>query len=266
MKLFRSAALVAALCMGLVASALSQTYPTTNPTYIPSAVLTPVALAAPGNVVYAAQGLGTVTLRVTGTCTSLAGTVQGSNDGGTNYTSIPITPISAGASVPSGAISAVGFWRANAAGMNRIRVNVTALAASCTFALSGSPATTVADQITGDPCDVPTVQKSSVAVAISTATTTQLVALSAGKTIYFCGFVGSMGGTTPAVTFEYGTGSNCATGTVVLTGAIAPTSGSILLMPIGSSTWFQTASANALCALSAGTTPSIQGVLTYVQQ
>lgn len=118
---------------------------------------------------------------------------------------------------------------------------------------------------TNDPCGNPGVLKSSVSVAISTATTTQLVALSASKVIYVCGFALTLTGTTPTVQFEYGTGASCGTGTTVLTGAFAPTTGSFIQTQ-GASTLFATAASNALCAVTAGTGPSDQGVLTYVQQ
>jgi hypothetical protein len=117
-----------------------------------------------------------------------------------------------------------------------------------------------------DPCQSTGSAKSSVAIAISSATTTQLVALSAGKSVYVCGLNLSVAGTAPAITVEYGTGSACATGTTTLTGAIAPTSGSFLaLTALGPIT--VAPASNALCLLTAGTgSPSFQGVLTYVQQ
>lgn len=114
---------------------------------------------------------------------------------------------------------------------------------------------------TVDPCFV--YPKSTVSVAISTATTTQLVALSAGKTVYVCGFAASIGATT-TVQFEYGTGSSCGTGTTALTGVYAPSTGSVLSIS-GEGTKISTITSNALCALSTGT-GGINGVLSYVQQ
>jgi hypothetical protein len=115
----------------------------------------------------------------------------------------------------------------------------------------------------GDPCENPSVTKSSVSVAISTATTTQLVALSAGKVVYACGFTASVGATTTAQ-FEYGTGTTCGTGTTVLTGAFAPATGAVLGLS-GEGSRFATPAGNALCVLSTGT-GGINGVLTFVQQ
>lgn len=53
-------------------------------------------------------------------------------------------------------------------------------------------------------------------LSIATATTLQIVAASAGKTIYVCDFDISNGGTTTNVSFMIGTGTNCATGSTAL--------------------------------------------------
>jgi len=106
--------------------------------------------------------------------------------------------------------------------------------------------------------------KSSVPVAITTATTTQLVALAANKIVHVCGFDASFGATTTAQ-LEYGTGSACGTGTTVLTGTYAPATGTLWEAGNGNSTFTKTIASNALCLVSTGT-GGIQGVLTYVQQ
>ena len=103
----------------------------------------------------------------------------------------------------------------------------------------------------------------SVPINISTATTTQLVAAVTSKAIYVTAWDVIAAGT-GAITLEYGTGSNCATGTTVLTGpygliaqfGIAKGNGlgPVLIVPAG----------NALCAL---TSAAIQmsGSLSYTQ-
>jgi hypothetical protein len=126
-----------------------------------------------------------------------------------------------------------------------------------TLSASFSPVSTTAL----DPCF--TSAKSSVSVAITTATTTQLVALAAGKSVYVCGFTASFGATTTAQ-FEYGTGATCGTGTTVLTGTFTPGTGVVLSLATDG-TEFSAPAGNALCAVSTGT-GGIQGVLTYVQQ
>lgn len=115
-----------------------------------------------------------------------------------------------------------------------------------------------------DPCG-PSASKSSVPLAITTATTTQLVALSAGKKVYVCAVDASLG-LSDTLKLEYGTGSACGTGTTALTGAIASDTAVIQVLAANPSGTLVTAPAgNALCAVSTGT-GGIQGVLTYVQQ
>lgn len=113
-----------------------------------------------------------------------------------------------------------------------------------------------------DPCNTNTL-KSSVVINVASATTTQLVALVAGQKIYVCSFVFTAAvGTAATYQFEYGTGSSCGTGTTVLTGAMV---GGFFLTDGNSNMNFATASGNALCLVTGGTSPNAQGFLTYVQ-
>ena len=117
-------------------------YPYTNPVYIPNGDAAPATFSAPSTAyVLTTQNIGTVSLRVSGTCTSLAATVQGSNDQGTNYTALNLYPIATGITAPTAvaSISAPGFWKINASGMNRVRLNISALTATCTVEMLGSP-------------------------------------------------------------------------------------------------------------------------------
>jgi hypothetical protein len=103
----------------------------------------------------------------------------------------------------------------------------------------------------------------SVAINISTIGPTQLVPAVSGKTIYVTEWNALAAGTTN-MTFEYGTGSNCGTGTQALTGAYAFTAqtgaapggglGPILVVPAG----------NALCALNSAAV-QLSGSLSYTQ-
>lgn len=344
MKLFRTLAAAFLALVAVVAGA--QTYPVTNPTYIPTAVLAPQTFTTTGDYVYAVSGISTVTIRVSGTCTSLTSAPQGTNDG-TNWTTIQAIPVAGGGNVTS--ITGAGFWRINAAGFTKTRLHITVLAASCTVAMAGSnapgnlyiqnpttvtgpvsiqdstatyymaidsngivstkitngtqsmptmdavarkgfmaltdgtstagvtaastaavaatPALVVAQSPNGaDPCANPNVAKSSVAISVTSATTTKLVALSSGKIVYVCGFSASMSGTAPTMLFEYGTNvsGECDTGTTALTGAYIPTSGAFV-QDRGFGTIFATAASKDLCVVSGGT-PVLKGVLTYVLQ
>lgn len=126
-----------------------------------------------------------------------------------------------------------------------------------TLTASFSPVQTVS----ADPCL--TSPKQSVSLAITTATTTQVVALSSGKTVYVCGLTASFGATTTAQ-LEYGTGTTCGTGTTALSGTYAPATGGVLDLG-GTGTKVAAPTSNALCIVSTGT-GGINGFLTYVQQ
>src|SRR5215472_5073978 len=112
--------------------------------------------------------------------------------------------------------------------------------------------------------------KQSAAINISTATDTQLVASQANNNIFLCGFFLNQVNGSGSLKFEYGTGTNCATGKTALTGAIFASTvaskvtntnntpnlaaGTQLVVPAG----------NALCALSTGTIQQ-SGYISYVQ-
>jgi hypothetical protein len=103
----------------------------------------------------------------------------------------------------------------------------------------------------------------SVPINISTATTTQLVAAVTSKAIYVTAWDVIAAGTTN-FTFEYGNGSNCASGTTALTGAYSLVAqfgaakgsglGPVLVVPAG----------NALCAVSSAAV-QVSGSLAYTQ-
>jgi hypothetical protein len=124
-----------------------------------------------------------------------------------------------------------------------------------------------------DPCQNPSVAKSSVAINITSATTTQLVAISGTKAIYVCHFnftISEVVTTPNTLQFEYGTSTN-STGTNKLTGLYGDggvTAGIPITIHAGyGGTLFSAPSANGLCALTAiGATGTFQGSLTYVQQ
>ena len=114
-----------------------------------------------------------------------------------------------------------------------------------------------------DPCQSSAVAKSSVVLSVTTSA--QVIALSGSTVIYVCGFMATVGGVAPTYQFQYGTGSVCATGTTNLTGVFLPVVGSVNVY-LPSMTAFRTIAGQALCIATGGTTPSVQGVLTYVQQ
>ena len=122
-----------------------------------------------------------------------------------------------------------------------------------------------------DPCQNPGVLKSSVAINTSSATTTQLVAISGLTAIYVCGYsftINNVVTTASTAQFEYGTSTNC-TGTHALTGVYntgSVTAGipTVISYGNGGATVFTVPSANGLCIVTAGTGDD-DGVLSYVQ-
>jgi hypothetical protein len=132
---------LALLFVSLSVAIAAPTYPFSNPTYIPTAVSAPVAYTAPGTYIFTANGISTLSMRITGTCTSLSGVLQGTNDD-TNWSSLTLHPVTASATTttPVVAVAAVGFWRASVAGFKSVRLNITALTATCTVAMAGTQA------------------------------------------------------------------------------------------------------------------------------
>jgi len=103
----------------------------------------------------------------------------------------------------------------------------------------------------------------SAAINISTATTTQLVALSSGKKIYVTAWDVIAGGT-GNITLEYGTGSTCGTGTTALTGAYPLTAQAGLTKGNGLAPVLIVPASNALCALTSAAV-QMSGSVSYTQ-
>lgn len=125
-----------------------------------------------------------------------------------------------------------------------------------------------------DPCLSPAVTKTSAVINVTTATTTQLVALAASQSIYVCEFtltISQVVTTANTIKFVYGTGASCGTGTTDLTGAFG-TGGVTAAAPIvvasgTTANSFKTAASNALCVTTTiGATAAFVGYVTYVQQ
>jgi hypothetical protein len=118
---------------------------------------------------------------------------------------------------------------------------------------------------TGDPCRNPNVAKSTVAIAVTTAATTQLVAPSGTKAVYLCSLQANVVGTSPTLLVEYGTSTTCV-GTTALTGTIPVATGTYF--STGNDSAIATPASQGLCLVSGGTltTTGVQGFATYVQQ
>ena len=173
------------------------------------------------------------------------------------------------ASLPSGVVT-----QATAANLNMTEASAAATLAGVTGPIPPQTpsATTGIGSVSVDPCAY--AQKLSAVIAITSATTTSLVAVSGTTSVYVCSFSFSASNvvtTANILSFEYGTSTNC-TGTHALTGGYG--TGSVLAASPtayssgnSGSTIFSAPSANGICAVTTiGGSGSFEGVLTYVQQ
>lgn len=155
--------------------------------------------------------------------------------------------------------------RASAYSSGSANINITLTQAAIDPSLIVAAAPPVVPGST-DACQDLSQQKSSVAVNISSATTTSLVAISGTTSIYVCGWqLQTVSGTTPTIQFEYGTGAAC-TSPTVLTGTYTGAALQVFTSPSSDTSLLKTPSANGLCLVTGGTTPNVQGFVTFVQQ
>jgi hypothetical protein len=117
-----------------------------------------------------------------------------------------------------------------------------------------------------NPCQNPSIAKSSAPVAITAAATTSLVTAVAGKRIYVCGFFSTVAGTTPTVKFETGTQTTtaCDTGAAALTGTFAIATGDIFNLEAATGL-FKGAAGGQVCLVGGGTITGIEGFVVYAQ-
>jgi len=122
-------------------SVLADSYPFSTPTYIPNLrVATVAAASGVASTSNSLNNIGIVSLQITGTCTSLNGRLEGSNNG-TDWVTLNLYPnqaIATSAAVTS--VTATGIWTANAGGLNYVRFNNSAVTGSaCLITIAGSP-------------------------------------------------------------------------------------------------------------------------------
>jgi hypothetical protein len=246
------------------------TYTYQNPTYIPSAISPLKNYTAPADYVLTAHNLDTVTLQISGTCTSLAATMQGTNQSGITptpvWTTLNAWPAAGGASVAT--FGGTGTWRVDVAGLSQARLHITALTASCNVIMSGTSGTMSQLSNINDPCTSEYVVKSSAVLNQATATTAVIVPAVTGKITYVCGFAATAAGTTPTFNFTTGTQASaaCDTAAAVTTGLLNPSATiGVVAFPQGATAFTSGAISRQVCMTTAATT-SVQGLLTYVQQ
>jgi hypothetical protein len=101
-------------------------------------------------------------------------------------------------------------------------------------------------------------------VNLSTAATTQIIAAIPGQAIYVTSWDAMAGGTTN-LTWEFGTGSNCGTGTTALTGAYPLTAQNGVQKGGGVGAVFVVPPGDALCAVNSAAA-QVSGSVTYAQR
>lgn len=102
----------------------------------------------------------------------------------------------------------------------------------------------------------------SIPISTAAAATSQLIALISGKAIHVCGFT-IVGAGATNVTFEYGTGATCGTGTTVLTGAM-PLAANTSVNVQANQEVFRAPAGNALCMINSAAI-QVSGFLSYAQ-
>lgn len=125
-----------------------------------------------------------------------------------------------------------------------------------------------------DPCLNPGIAKSSAAINITSATTTQLVAAGVNTAVFVCGgsfTIAPSGTTADTIQFITGGAASCATNQVVKTGTygngdLTTTTGVATVTLESNGTVFSSVIGAGVCAVTAGTTVNIQGMLSFVPQ
>lgn len=238
-----------------------------------------------GSVIAPIDGYASAKIQVKGTYAAFTVNILASSDGGTTTVPLQCANVSGGVNASSFALAAnqtIEISCGHQSGDDTLVVSTSAGPATGTANIVVSPSSfpsvdgsTVAVGVlpSVDPCQSSSIAKSSVPVNITSATTTNLVAVSGTTAVYVCGFsvtISEVITTANTLLFEYGTGASC-TGTHALTGLYGA-GGITAGAPINVSyapghTIFTAPSANAVCAVTViGATGSFQGVLTYVQQ
>ena len=144
-------------------------------------------------------------------------------------------------------------------------VNLGTLNGAATAALQSSMITALGSPLqAGGAITTTFAATASVPINVSTAVTTQLVALSAGKAIYV-GSLDFLAAGATNVTFEYGTGTNCATGTTALSGPYSLTASAGISKGNGAAAVLFVPASNALCMVNSAAI-QVSGSVAYAQQ
>jgi hypothetical protein len=118
---------VALIGVLIAAPAFAQTYPVTNPTYIPQAVMAATTYTSTGfTTAYQINGVTTLDIGITGTFTVLSAQVQVTESRGTSPTWITL-PVDSADGDRYASITATGSYRVNVSGYAQARLNIVTL-------------------------------------------------------------------------------------------------------------------------------------------
>lgn len=227
-----------------------------------------VTVTGTGNATITIPGFSSGSVEIFGNYSAATLALTVANDANATsqqFGTLRLWPFSGGQPITSltGANTAInGLYSFSASGFNQIKITssgtFTGTSATLRFTIhAASGVTRAAPLPAADPCQDPNVQKQSLPVAISTATTTALVAPSAGIRVYPCEISLVIGAST-TVLLVTGTGPTCGTGTASVSGTVPASTyyvgfgGTFLNLPLG----------NGLCLTSTGT-GGINGTVTY---
>jgi hypothetical protein len=186
-------------------------------------------------------------------------------------TNVPSTPVQSNLVVISG-ISAEVFFDCPMPGTGNAFLQITSTTITAQWSISiiafqGPNASMISGFL--DPCLSNQIPKNSSVINVSAAGTSGLVGASNQQVVYVCGFSFTINQTVAVnnVQFIYGTGATCGTNTQTVTvtyGSGGPTVGPpiVITQNVPITAGFIS---SGLCIVVGGTTPNIQGVVTYVK-
>lgn len=224
------------------------------------------------------KNFSTVGINVAGTFNgTLTASVQISGINGTTSQVIPVTGVAIGA-VPQATIVGTGGavnagFTAEVSGFTQFNLCSTAWSSgSAVIDLYGTPAVdnplySIFPNVAGtsDPCANPNIIPQPKVLNLSAST--KVIANVSGQQIYVCGDSYVLGGTTPTIGWEYGTGTTCGTGTTIIVAPMAITVGTPFVEGFGGRTVIGPVPASQdLCAVVTGTSPTVSGHLNFLQQ
>jgi hypothetical protein len=261
-------------------AAANTTLPNRLPTSIPDEVANGSATSTGAQGLVYTNGKGTFSFILYGTFAATT-TVQGITAGGISTLNLPIySGLQCGVGATVTSVTVAGNYCVYAAGSYALRLNVTYTSGTMNYyeimqqsvspvipATGTSGAANTAVNSSG--ATAPVACDKQAAVNISTATTTSIVAVSGSTAVYVCAYhLYVVSGTLPSFVIEGGTGAACVTTQAPLTGTFGGIAGAIgesFQAGSGIGAILSTAASSALCIVSGGTVPNIQGWLRYAQ-